>query len=93
MTDNTPPTTAYIADYLVPGMHVWFCTQRMNDRGKIVETLYGTGGDITYVGYTQLANVTFLIFDRVEGAGKKSRTEQFAVNGAHCPHIGPYRGR
>lgn len=93
MTDTTPPANGYVADFLSPGMRVWFCTQRVNDKGKLVETVFGSAGDITYVGYTQVVNATYLVFDRVVGAGRKASTEQFAVNAAHCPHIGPYTGR
>lgn len=90
---NTPPVNAHIDNYLLPGMRVWFRAQHVNERGKLVEKLYGVSGDLTYQGYTTVANSVFLVFDRVDGTGRKARTEQFAVNAAHCPHIGPYRGQ
>ena len=92
MAETTPPTQGYHEDFLRPGMNVWFRTQQVNDKGKLVETLYGVCGDLTYQGYTTIANATYLIFDRIEGAGKKAKSEQFAVNAAHCPHIGPHGG-
>ena len=93
MVENTTPIDGLVTAYFRPGMRAWFCTQRVNDKGRLVEQVYGIAGDITYVGFAQVANATYLVFDRVEGAGKKAKTEQFAVNASHCPHIGPYIGR
>lgn len=89
MTDIVQPTNGYHEDYLKPGMPVWFRIQLINERGKLIEKLFGLSGDLTYQGYTTIANATYLIFDRVVGTGKKAKSEQFAVNAAHCPHIGP----
>lgn len=91
MSETTPPTSGYHADYLQPGMRVWYKRQQLNDKGKLVEMVFGTAGDLTYQGYTTIANATYLIFDRVAGAGRKAKTEQYAVNAFHLPHIGPYR--
>lgn len=92
MAEMTAPTNGYHEHYLQPGMQVWFRIQQMNERGKLVEKLFGSSRDLTYQGYTTIANATYLIFDRVIGAGKKARTEQFAINAAHCAHIGPVTG-
>jgi hypothetical protein len=89
----TPPATDHIEHYLQPGMRIWFRSQHVNDKGKLVEKLYGVGGDLTYQGYTTIVNATYLVFDHVEGTGRKAQTRSFAVNAAHCPHIGPYRGQ
>lgn len=91
MTD-TPLPTGFIPDYLQPGMRVWCRIKHLNDKGRLIEKLYGSAGDVTYQGYTQVANATFLVFDRVEGAGRKAKAESFAINAAHCPYIGPYVG-
>jgi len=92
MAELTTPTKGYHDEYLRPGMQVWFRIQQINDKGKLVEMLFGASGDVAYQGYTTIANATYLIFDRVTGAGKKAKTEQFAINAAHCPHIGPHGG-
>jgi len=92
MTDLTTPTEGYIADYLYPGRRIWFRCQYINDKGKMVEEVFGNNGDVTYQGYTTVANATFLVFDKVSGAGKKAKAEQFAINATHCPHIGPFCG-
>lgn len=92
MTEATPPEDGYIRNYLQPGMRVWFRTQHMSDKGKLVEKLYGIGGDVTYQGHTTFANAVYLVFDQVEGTGRKAKTKNFAVNAQHCPHIGPCQG-
>ena len=93
MSETVLPDDGLMKDFLTPGMRVWFRCQHVNDKGKLVEKLYGLAGDLTYQGYATIANATYLVFDRVEGTGRKAKTEQFAVNTAHCPHIGPFRGQ
>jgi hypothetical protein len=93
MTETTPPEDGYIRNYLQPGMRVWIRAQYVNDKGKLVEKLYGLAGDLTYQGHTTFANAVYLVFDLVQGSGRKAKTEQFAVNTYHCPHIGPYQGQ
>lgn len=92
MAELTTPVKTFHEDFFRPGQQVWFRARQLNDKGKVVEMLYGLSGDLTYQGYTTFGNAVYLIFDRTEGAGKKAKMEQFAVNAFHCQHIGPYIG-
>ena len=92
-TATQPIDFDHLKDYFQPGKRFWIRTQYINDKGKLIEKVHGLTGDLTYRGYATVANSVFLVFDRVEGTGRKARTEQFAVNAAHCPHIGPVQGQ
>jgi hypothetical protein len=93
MSDNNIVPQHHLADYLQPGTRVWFRLSQRNEKGDMVDKLFGDSGDITYQGYTTVANSVYLVFDRVMGAGRKAKTESFAINAAHCPYIGPYTGQ
>jgi hypothetical protein len=79
----------YISDYLKPGMKAWFKIQKQNERGRMTETIFGSSGDIIYRGYTQFGSAFFMIFDHVNGMGKRATIQTYAVNTFHCAIVAP----
>ena len=70
-------------EYVVPGSHVWIT---VDEKGK--EATYGRDRDLVYQGYQHIATATFLIFDLVEGEGKKAVTKSMAKNANRVTAMG-----
>ena len=62
-------------EYVKPGNRVWI---KVEEQGK--DVMYGIDGGLVYQGYQHIATATFLIFDMVEGEGKKATTKSLMKN-------------
>ena len=79
------PSAQEFKEYLVPGKRVWLTvedpdTAREGSQSKTKMTVrYGVDGDMVYQGYQVLGTTTFLLFDRIEGTGRKTQSHQNPV--------------
>jgi len=61
--------------FLMSGNRVWL---KIEEKGK--EVLYGHEGDLIYQGYQAIGTATFLVFDKVDGEGKKAQIRSLMKN-------------
>lgn len=77
-------------EFVKPGKRVWI---KMRDPDNApngrVHVFHGLDDDhLVYAGYQHIGTATYLIFNRVEGVGKKARVATFALNSLIVPEIG-----
>ena len=76
-----------VVDNIVIGKRAWF--KVLDPDSKTGTVMMGTDGELTYAGYQVIGNQTFLVLDRSDGVGKKSKVSTFGINASHVLLAGP----